>query len=130
VTFSEAKIREAADAATIGNYAIGVPKRLLNLGVDWDVPGVSGLALNARVMHTSSQYANGANTLKVASWTRTDIGARYLMDIGNNRLLTLRARIDNLFDKGYWSSVGGYPGANYLVQSMPRTFSLSASVDF
>jgi len=130
VTFSEAKIREAADATTIGNYAIGVPKRLLNLGVDWDVPGVSGLALNARVMHTSSQYANGANTLKVASWTRTDIGARYLMDIGNNRLLTLRARIDNLFDKGYWSSVGGYPGANYLVQSMPRTFSLSASVDF
>lgn len=130
VTFSEAKIREAADATTVGKYAIGVPKRLLNLGVDWDVPGVSGLALNARVIHTSSQYANGTNTLSVASSTRTDIGARYLVDIGNNRVLTLRGRIDNLFDKGYWSSVGGYPGSNYLVQSMPRTFSLSASVDF
>jgi iron complex outermembrane receptor protein len=130
VTFSEAKIREAADATTVGKYAIGVPKRLLNLGVDWDVPGVSGLAVNARVIHTSSQYANGANTLTVAGWTRTDIGARYLVDLGSNRLLTLRARIDNLFDKGYWSSVGGYPGANYLVQSMPRTFSVSAAVDF
>jgi len=26
--------------------------------------------------------------------------------------------------------VGGYPGAGYLVVGAPRTFSLSASVDF
>ncbi|MBX6392095.1 MAG: TonB-dependent receptor, partial [Burkholderiales bacterium] len=62
--------------------------------------------------------------------TRTDIGARYLMDLGNNRLLTLRARVDNLFDRKYWASVGGYPGSNYLVQSTPRTFTISASMDF
>ena len=109
---------------------VGVPKQQLSLGVDWDVPGVRGFALNARVIHTGSQYADAANTQKVASWTSTDIGARYLMPIGDTRLLTLRANVANLFDKNYWASVGGYPGSNYLVQSVPRTFVLSATVDF
>ncbi|MDR2297449.1 MAG: TonB-dependent siderophore receptor [Comamonas sp.] len=130
LTLTQAKIKQAADEAQLNRYAIGVPRTQATLGVDWDVPGVSGLALNARVTHTSSQYANAANTLKVAGWTRTDIGARYLVDLGNDRMLTLRARLDNVFDKNYWASVGGYPGANYLVQSAPRTLSVSATVNF
>jgi len=130
VNFIQAKLKETAGGVNQGNDAIGVPRRQLTLGGDWDVPGVQGLALNARVIHTSSQYANVANTLKVKSWTRTDLGVRYLMDIGNDRLLTLRARVDNVLDKKYWASVGGYPGSNYLVQSAPRTFAISASVDF
>ncbi|MCT9813257.1 TonB-dependent siderophore receptor [Acidovorax sp. Be4] len=130
VTFADAKLKTTAGGLYQGNNAIGVPRRQLTLGGDWDVPGVQGLALNARLIHTSSQYANAANTLNVKGWTRTDLGVRYMMDIGNDRLLTLRARVDNLFDKQYWASVGGYPGSNYLVQSTPRTFALSASVDF
>lgn len=130
MSFMDAKLKTTQGGLYEGNNAIGVPRRQLTLGGDWDVPGVQGLALNARVIHTSSQYANAANTLKVKSWTRTDLGVRYLMDIGNDRLLTLRARVDNVFDKQYWASVGGYPGSNYLVQSIPRTFAISASVDF
>ena len=130
MSFTQAKLHETQGGVDQGNTAIGVPRRQLTLGGEWDVPGVHGLALNARVIHTSSQFANTANTLKVSGWTRTDLGVRYLMDIGNDRLLTLRARVDNVFDKQYWASVGGYPGANYLVQSAPRTFALSASVDF
>ena len=130
LTLTDAKIKQAADASQNNRYAIGVPKRQATVGVDWDVPAVSGLSLNARVIHSSGQYANASNTLKVAGWTRTDIGARYLVDLGNNRMLTLRARLDNLFDKNFWASVGGYPGSNYLVQSAPRTLSLSATVNF
>lgn len=130
LSLARAKLKEAGDSANIGNQLIGVPKQQFTLGADWDVPGVSGLALNARVIHTGSQFANATNTLKVASWTRTDLGVRYLMDIGHDRMLTLRARVDNVLDKGYWASVGGYPGSNYLVQSTPRTFALSATVDF
>ena len=130
LTLTQAKIKQAADITQIDKYAIGVPKTQAMVGVDWDVPGVSGLSLNARLTHTSSQYADGANTMKVSGWTRTDIGARYLVDIGNNRMMTLRARLDNVFDKNYWASVGGYPGANYLVQSAPRTLSVSASFNF
>jgi len=130
MSFTDAKYQETQGGVAQGNNVIGVPRRQLTLGGDWDVPGVQGLALNARVIYTGSQYANAANTLNVKAWTRTDLGVRYLMDIGNDRLLTLRARVDNVFDKQYWASVGGYPGSNYLVQSAPRTFAISASVDF
>ena len=76
-----------------------------------------------------SSYADAANALEVPGWTRLDIGARYFMDV-QGKLLTLRARIDNLTDRAYWASAGGYPGAGYLVVGAPRTVTLSASLDF
>lgn len=127
VAFTQAKVRSAQEATEQGKNVAGVPRRQLTLGGDWDVPGTRGLALNARVVYTASQFVDKANTLRLSSWARTDFGARYLVDVGNNRLLTLRARIDNLFDRKYWASVDG---GNSLVQAMPRTFTLSASVDF
>jgi len=130
LTLLDAEQRRTAGGATDGKTAIGVPKVQLNLGAELEVAGVPGLAFNARVIHTTRQYANAANTQALPAWTRLDVGARYLMDIGNGRLLTLRGRIDNLFDKAYWASAGGYPGSNYLVLGQPRTFVLSASVDF
>jgi iron complex outermembrane receptor protein len=130
LTLLDATQRRTPGGVTDGNDAIGVPKQQFNLGMDWDVPGVRGLALNARVVHTSKQYADAANTLEVPGWTRFDAGARYLMDIGSGRMLTLRARIDNLFNKSYWASAGGYPGTNYLVQGAPRTLVVSGTIDF
>jgi len=113
-----------------GKEAIGVPRQQFNFGAEWDIPGVRGLAVNGRFIYTASQYADAANTQTVPSWNRFDIGARYLMDIGNGRVLTLRGRIDNLFDKSYWASAGGYPGASYLVLGAPRTFVLTGTIDF
>lgn len=130
LTLLSAKQESTPGGVNDGRYAIGVPKRQLSVGADWDVPGVRGLAVNARVVHTSSQFADAANTLSVPSWTRTDLGVRYLVPIGQARLLTLRARVDNVFGKNYWASVGGFPGSNYLVQSAPRTVALTATLDF
>jgi iron complex outermembrane recepter protein len=119
------------DAKIVGTdkEAIGVPGTQLNLGTEWLVPGVPGLALNARLTYTSSQYADSANTLSLPSWTRLDIGARYSLTLGGQDL-TLRARIDNLADRDYWASAGGYPGSNYLVLAAPRTLVVSATMDF
>jgi iron complex outermembrane receptor protein len=119
-----------AGGLTDGKDAIGVPRQQLNIGAEWDVPGVRGFALNGRFVYTGSQYADAANTQSVPGWNRFDLGARYLMDIGNGRVLTLRARVDNLFDKSYWSSVGGYPGSSYLVLGAPRTFVVTGTIDF
>jgi iron complex outermembrane receptor protein len=118
-----------AEQEISGKDVIGVPKTQLNLGADWNVPGVQGLSLNARVLYTAKQYANDANTQQLPSWTRLDIGANYLLRF-MDRDLTLRARIDNLTDKSYWASAGGYPGYGYLVQGGPRSVAVSASVDF
>jgi iron complex outermembrane recepter protein len=129
LTLLDAKQKETGTASTEGKRVIGVPKHQTTLGLEFDVPGVQGLAFDGRVVNTGSSYADAANTLKVAGWTRLDIGARYRMDIAG-RLVTLRARIDNVTDKNYWASVGGYPNNGYLVAGAPRTYGLSATVDF
>ncbi|MFH0133694.1 TonB-dependent receptor [Variovorax sp. VaC1] len=130
LTLLDAKQKSTQGGATDGLTAIGVAKQQANLGAEWDVPGVRNLSLNARLLYTSKQYANATNTQQIPGWTRFDIGARYLVDLGNGRALTLRARIDNLFNKSYWASVGGTQGSNYLVMGAPRTFAVSGTIDF
>ncbi|WP_373423938.1 TonB-dependent receptor [Variovorax boronicumulans] len=130
LTLLDAKQKNTQGGATDGLTAIGVAKQQANLGAEWDVPGVRNLSLNARLLYTSKQYANATNTQQIPGWTRFDLGARYLVDLGNGRALTLRARIDNLFNKSYWASVGGTQGSNYLVMGAPRTFAVSGTIDF
>jgi iron complex outermembrane receptor protein len=129
LTLLDAEQRRTAGAVNQGKDAIGVPGTQLNLGTEWDVPGVAGLSLNARALYTSTQYADAANTQQLSSWTRFDLGANYLTRF-MDRDVTLRARVDNAFDRNYWASAGGYPGAGYLVLGAPRTVSVSATVDF
>lgn len=129
VTLLDAKQTKTADSTQHGKTVIGVPERQVNLGAEWDVPGIRGFTLSSRVVYTSSQYADAANTLTLPSWTRLDLGARYLTRIGE-QAITLRARVDNVTDRNYWASAGGYPGAGYLVLGAPRTFVVSATVDF
>ncbi len=112
-----------------GKDAIGVPKTQLNLGSEWDVPYVDGLTLDARAVYTASQFADGANTKEVPSWSRFDLGASYAMRV-MERAVTLRARVNNVADRSYWASAGGFPGSGYLVVGAPRTFTLSGTVNF
>ncbi|WP_370691619.1 TonB-dependent receptor [Herminiimonas sp.] len=129
VTFLDAKQLATGNANLDGKRVIGTPSSQASLGAEWDVPGLQGLTLDARTTATGAVYANAANTQKVSGWARLDVGARYLTEV-QGRLLTLRARVDNVTDRDYWSSVGGYPGSGYMVLSNPRTFTLTASIDF
>lgn len=129
VTLIDAEIVKSATTVSEGKQAIGVPKVQANVNIEWATPFVEGLTLEGRTLYTGSQYASADNSLELPSWTRFDLGARYGMKLGDNAL-TLRARVDNVTDKSYWASAGGYPGSNYLVQGAPRTFVLSASYDF
>ena len=47
----------------------------------------------------------------------------------SGRAVTIRARLGNVIDEEYLASVGGFPGANYLIPGNPRTFSLTATLD-
>lgn len=128
VTWLDAVQKETGPVGLDDKHVIGVPRLLGNLGATWDMPWTD-VSLDARIVYTGSSYADSANTLKVPAWTRVDLGARYGIELGENTL-TLRARVDNVADRNYWGSVGGYPGAGYLVVGAPRTFALSASLDF
>ncbi|ARP85167.1 TonB-dependent receptor [Bordetella genomosp. 9] len=123
-TFFDAKLTHTAGGMNDGNDANGVPDNTWNLGVDWDTPWVDGLSLNARVIHTSSTYYDAANTVKVPSWTRYDVGARYMTEVMGKSVI-LRANIENLFGKDYWLVSG-----SYVTPAAPRTVLLSAQIDF
>ncbi|MDM0074932.1 TonB-dependent receptor [Variovorax sp. J2P1-59] len=129
VTFLDAVQRNTGNPATNDKKVIGVPSQQGTIGLEWDVPGVPGLTLDGRVIATGASYADDLNTLRVPGWGRLDIGARYVTEVAG-KLLTVRARVNNVADRNYWASVGGYPGAGYLVLGNPRTFTLTASVDF
>ena len=129
LTLLDTEQRTTAGGVNQGKDVIGVPKTQLNLGSEWDVPGVAGLNLNARVLYTGTQYADGANTQQLPSWTRLDLGVNYAMNLGGHDV-TWRARVDNVTDKNYWASAGGYPGFGYLVAGAPRTFTVSGTVNF
>ncbi len=129
VTLLDGEITRGVNGALEGKRPIGVPRSQATVGADFDVPGVSGLALSSRVIYTGSQFADANNTLSIPSWTRVDIGARYVTEI-SKQVVTFRARVDNLLDRNYWASTGGYPGYGYLVLGMPRTLTVSATVDF
>ena len=116
----------ASTSTNNGKTAAGVPKWTANLGSEWDLPWVPGLTLSGRMVYTSSQYLDAANKLPIASWTRFDVGGRYATRIQGKNVV-FRANVENLANRNYWA---GYFNDGYATLGAPRTFKLSASVDF
>ena len=127
-SINDAKLRQTPGGINDGNIAVGVPSYLINGNVEWDVPMLRGVTLTGRVVHTGKQYVNAANTLQIPNWTRVDLGARYVAPIAE-RPVTFRAGVDNVANRRYWASAFD-TFSQALLQGAPRTFKLSASVDF
>ncbi|MNP18241.1 Ferrichrome receptor FcuA precursor [compost metagenome] len=125
--FMHTEQKNTAYGSNDGNRAAGVPRFQYNLGADWDMPGIEGAALSARLLRTGGQYVNAANSLSIPAWTRVDLGGRYRFKL-DDKQVTLRANVENVANKAYWASAS--TSNNYLTQGTPRVLRLSASVDF
>ncbi len=111
-----------------GNKAFGVPDYTANANIEWDPSFLPGLTLTGRVVQTGKQYFDQANTMRLPNWTRLDLGARYVL-AASNVPVTLRFNIDNVANRSYWASTSPAFGT-YLIQGLPRTIKMSATVDF
>lgn len=120
----DAELVATPDGSNEGNAAIGVPDVTANVGIEWDVPGATGLSLIGSLVYTGEAWADEANTIRVPSWTRTDLGVRYAVS-WNGHDLTLRGTVENAWDENYWS-MNAVGGANL---GMPRTYVLSAKLE-
>lgn len=116
------------DTSLAGNEVAGVPDFTANADVEWDLPFAPGLTLTGRAVHTGEQWANAANTVRLDSWTRFDLGARYVFAAGEVPV-TLRVTVDNVADERYWASAFDSFSAA-LLQGQPRTVKASISADF
>lgn len=124
-SFIDAKLTRTQDDANDGNTAVGVPDTQLNMGVEWDVPGLSGLTLTGRAIYTSREYQDAENTRTIPDWTRFDLGARYAFKV-NDHAITARVSVENVANKSYWSSAL----QSYLAIGAPRTVLLSVTTGF
>ena len=121
----DAELTKTRAGLNEGNTAVGVAKVNVNLGTEWDLSYVPGLTLTARAIYTGDQYVNEANTREIPDWTRFDIGSRYVFK-AHGKKVTLRANIENAFDKRYWSTASQFG----LTFGTPRTAIFSATLDF
>ncbi|MEJ5057688.1 MULTISPECIES: TonB-dependent receptor [unclassified Pseudomonas] len=125
VTVMDTELKKTQGGLNDGNQAIGVPTFQFNANVDWDVPGLQGVALNGRMLRTGGQYADAANNLSLPTWNRFDAGARYAFKV-QEKDVTLRFGVENVANKKYWESAQG----GYLTQGEPRVAKLSGTIDF
>ena len=127
VTYIHAVQEKTTNGTYDGKRAIGVPQLAVNLGAEWDTTFVRDLTLTGRVIYTSAQYVNQANTLSLPDWTRVDLGARYTFTSPwNGKPIVVRASVENVFNKAYWASA--YSGV--ITLGAPRTYLVSTTFNF
>lgn len=112
-----------------GRAPLNVPWLRSQATLDWSIPQIPGASLNGSWARVSEKYALRDNSLSVPAYGRFDLGARYTMRVGPSRI-TWRFRVENVLDAVYWKDVGEYFGDDYLHLGAPRTFRLSAQLDF
>ncbi|QIL78557.1 TonB-dependent siderophore receptor [Diaphorobacter sp. HDW4A] len=103
----------------------GVPKLRARIGLDWDTP-VKGLTAGGRLLYTDGQWVDSGNKLRVPSWTRLDLMAKYETKLGTTPL-RLNASVENVTDKKYWI---GMFSDGFAMPGAPRTYRVSATVSF
>jgi iron complex outermembrane receptor protein len=126
ITLLEGRLTRTANGTLDGRVATGVPDVQMNFGAEWDTPFLRGLTLSGRTIYTSSQYIDNANTRQIPAWFRFDLGAKYTFDV-QGKPVSLRANVLNVANANYWESANSVFG---IAMGAPRTFLLSASVDF
>jgi iron complex outermembrane receptor protein len=125
VTFLDGEQTATAGRRNDGKTAVGTPRVQVNIGGEYDLPFLPALTAQARVIHTSSQFYDAANTQSIPAWTRLDLGARYRFAIENTQYAA-RFNVENVTGADYWQSTG----RGFLTLGAPRTYLFSLSADF
>lgn len=126
VTYMVGVITQSADGKTTGKNAFGIPRWQANFYGEWDLPYLVGVTVEGRVIYTSALYVDSLNYYRIPEWTRFDAGARYTTKIYGTDM-TLRANVNNLFNRSYWS---GAFNDGFATLDAPRTVLLSATFNF
>lgn len=128
IAYTNGELVRSSIATNNGNTPFGVPRWTMNAGAEWDTPWNQDLTFSLRAIYTGSQYIDNANTIKLPSWVRYDIGVRYKTVI-NKTPVTYRLSVENLFDKHYWEGLM-YGFDNFATLGSPRIVKLSATMQF
>jgi iron complex outermembrane receptor protein len=111
-----------------GKRVTNVPNFKSTVWADYIVTDVPGLKLNANWQFAGKKAFDQENKVFVPSYSVVNLGGSYATRMGGSSVI-LRAQVKNAFDKFYWRDVTPDLGG-YLFPGSPRTFQVSAQVDF
>jgi iron complex outermembrane recepter protein len=109
-----------------GNNIYGVPDFTASLNLDYTIPYIEGVNVNARTTYVSEQYLDNSNNLKLPDFALLDLGARYKTKLGGVDT-TFLVNINNVTNKKYWEGVFN---SNYAIIGAARTYTLGVTFDF
>lgn len=110
-----------------GKRVTDVPAFKSTAWLEYAVPALPGLKVDGLWQYSGKKAFDVENRVFVPDYHVFGAGASYALKLGATRV-TLRGRVDNLFDKFYWRDVTPSLGG-YLLAGAPRTFRLSAQFD-
>ena len=129
VQWLHARIEGTGDPTQDGKKPTNVPELSARIQGDVAVASVTGLRLLAAGSYESSREVLPDNSAQIPSVTKFDVGARYDAKLpGSNAAWTLRAGIDNVFDRRAWRESPYEFSHVYLFPLEPRTFRVSLEV--
>jgi iron complex outermembrane receptor protein len=124
----DARLTKTEGGALDGKRNDTAPRLRAVIGAEWDTPFLEGLTLTGRLTHTSDAVVLAESGLTIPSWTTVDLGARYTFNSPwNEKPVTVRFNVDNVFDKDYWA---GTYASGFVYRGQPRTFRLSTEFKF
>ncbi len=124
LTYNQAKVFDfpTYKDTIVDGVQVTSPRWIAKAGVEWDTPFIQNLTLNAALQHYGKSYQDTAANYKLPSYTTVDLGAKYVVRVAEKQHLTLRAGVDNLFNKHYWQVQRGLYDRSFAVLGMPRTY--------
>ncbi len=130
VQWLRARVETPDDATTDGKRPANVPALAARLQADYQLPALAGLRLLAAGTYESAREVLPDNGVQIPSVTKFDLGARYESKLGvTGGTWTLRAGIDNVFDRRAWRESPYQFSHAYLFPLEPRTLRVSLQVD-
>lgn len=115
------------DPTIDGKRVADVPAFKSVAWMEYSVPQVAGLKVDGSWSYTGKKAFDVENRVFVPGYHVFGLGASYALRTGFAKV-TLRARVDNVFDRFYWRDVTPELGG-YLFPGAPRTFRVSAQFD-
>lgn len=124
VTYNQAKVIDFPTYADtfVNGVQVTSPRIISKAALEWDTPFVPNLSLNAAVQYYGKSYQDTAARYKLPAYTTVDLGAKYVLNLGESQQLTLRAGVENLFNKHYWQVQRGQYDRSFAVVGLPRTY--------
>lgn len=109
---------------TIGSRPVASFRRHTIMSLDWQLPALPAVSLEASAEATSQRVANVANTLLIPARGVVNLGARYRFSVGDAKLL-VHASVANVLGTFGWSN----SSSGAFIANGNRRYSLAVAAD-